>query len=278
MPSIPLLILFDLIGWIFMAFEIAVPAAFATLSSQWIYANFGWGGIALSAPFLLGGTLISFCGGIAFLRLFAPKLREGEFPFPSHPVARAWAIHFQIARLAQMTGIRPFFMGTTLLRFLLLRSLGAKNAFRISTSSDLYVYDASMIEIGEGVLIGGTSGVVGHYIDSGKLTLLPTKIGAGCQLMTGVLLGPGTELGEKVSFGSFSRTAAYVRIGAGSHIGLQVTIEPQVTIGKRALIGNHVIIGPKCDIGDRAIVESGSNLPKGTKIPPGGRFPPTKSP
>lgn len=277
MPSIPLLVLFDILGWSFMAFEIAIPTIFATCVSQWIFTNFGWTGIAFTAPLLVGGTLISFCAGIAFLRLLAPRLEHGEFPFPNHRVSRAWAVHFQIARLAQMTGIRPFFMGTTLLRFLLLRSLGAKAAFRVSTSSDLYIYDASMIEIGEGVMIGGTSGVVGHYIDSGILTLLPTKIGAGCQLMTGVLLGPGTELGEKVSFGSFSRTAAHVRIGAGAHIGYGVTIEPQVKIGRKALVGNQVTIGSKCEIGDRAVVESGSTLPKGTRVPDGGRFPPTKS-
>lgn len=278
MPSIPLLILFDFVGWVIMAYELAVPAVFAAAGARWIFANYGWAGIAAGAPFLLGGTLIAFCAGVASLRILVPRPRPGVFAFPNDPNSRAWVLHFQIARLAQMTGVRPFFMGTTLLRFLLLRSLGAKNAFRISTSSDLYVYDASLIEIGEGVMIGGTSGIVGHFIDSGKITLLPTRIGAHCQLMTGVLLGPGTELGERVSFGTQSVTTAAVKIGDGSHIGYKVTIESQVAIGRKVIVGNRVVIGANCEIGDRAVIESDAKVPKGTKIAPGERWTVTRSP
>lgn len=271
-----LLILFDLIGWICMAFEIAVPAAFAVLASNAVFGAFGWWGILLASPLLLVGMLLSFCAAVFFLRTLAPTLREGEYPFPNHPMSRAWSVHLQIARLAQMTGIRPFFMGTTTARFFLLRALGAKAAFRINTSSDLYVYDASMVEIGPGVLVGGTSGIVGHYVEGGKLTLKKTIVGAGSQLGTGILLGPGTRLGEKVSVSSFSRFAANIEVGERTHIGYDVMIEPHCAIGKRVIIGNRVTLQSHCEIGDRAVIESGVTLAKGTKVPAGERV--TSSP
>lgn len=271
MAPILLLILFDILGWIFMAFEIAVPTAFAVLSSRIVFSHYGWFGIFLASPLLIAGVLISFCFGVFLLRISAPRLKEGEFPFPDHSVSRSWAIHLQIARLAQMTGIRPFFMGTNITRFLLLRALGAKVAFRMNTSSDLYVYDAAMIEIREGVMVGGTSGIVGHYIDAGKLTLLRTIVGKDCQLGTGVLLGPGTRLGEKVGVGSFSRFSANITVGEKSHIGYSVTVEPNCIIGKRVIIGNQVTLQSHCEIGDRSVIETGVVLPKGTQVPAGTR-------
>lgn len=276
MPSIFLLILFDVLGWIFMAIEIAFPATFLTLSSQFIFSHFGWIGIFLTSPFIMAGGLISFCLGIFLLRIAAPRLKEGEYPFPRHAMSRSWAIHLQIARLPQMNGVRPFFMGSNISRFLLLRALGAKAAFRVNTSSDLYVYDAAMITIDEGVMVGGTSGIVGHYIDAGKLTLLRTIVGKDSQIGTGVLLGPGTRLGEKVGVGSFSRFSANITVGDKTHIGYGVTIEPNCKIAQRVIIGNQVTIQSHCVIGEKAVIETGVVLPKGTTVPPGTRV--TKSP
>ncbi len=276
MASILLLIVFDLLGWICMTFELALPAVFIHCATSALFTLGGWVAVALASPFLLAGALFSFCLAVFILRLLAPKLREGEFPFPNHAISRAWAIHLQIARLAQMSGVRPFFMGMNTTRFFLLRALGAKTAFRVNTSSDLYVYDAAMIEIGEGVMVGGNSGIVGHYIEGGKLTLRRTVVGAGSQLGTGILLGPGTQLGERVSVASFSRFGAAITVGERSHIGHSVVIEPACTIGKRTIIGNQVTIQSHCTIGDRAVIESGVTLPKGTHVAPGERV--TKSP
>lgn len=276
MPSIAQMILFDLVGWIVMSIEIVVPLSVLVLLSRRVIDTFGiWGLIALS-PLVLIVTLLAFCLAIFGLRMtarmFTPKVTEGVYPFPSHPVAKAWAVNLLIARLPQFLGVRPFFMGSNLLRFFYLRALGSHSSFRINTSSDLYVYDAPLVEIHEEVMIGGTSGIAAHYIENGKITLMKVVVGRGSQLMTGILLGPGSRLGERVKIASFTRFAANVTVGSRTYIGHNTVIEPHVTIGERVIIGNRVMIESNVEIGDRAVIESGTVIRKGTKIPAGTRY------
>jgi acetyltransferase-like isoleucine patch superfamily enzyme len=271
--KLALLVINDILGCLFVATEVAFPATFAALTFQWAFGHFGWLGVFLISPLVYQGALLSFCLGIFVLRLLIPRLPAGEFAIATHPVTRSWAVNLQIARLPQMAGVRPFFMGGNFTRFFFLRALGAKVAFKISTASDVYIYDASMVEIGEGALIGGASGISGHFAEKGKLTLLRTVIGEGCQLGTAVIVGPGTVLGKRITVASYTRFFAHITVGEKTHVGHTVTIEPFCTIGSRVIIGNRVVIQGHCEIGDRAVIESGSVVPKGTKIPAGTRYP-----
>jgi carbonic anhydrase/acetyltransferase-like protein (isoleucine patch superfamily) len=277
MPSIPIMILFDLVGWIFMCIELSIPLLYLNFAFRMVFESYGIVGLVLLSPLLLVTTLLMFCAGIFLLRrtvqLFLPRLKDGVFSFPNDPVARAWALNLQIARLPQMMGIRPFFMGSNLLRFFYLRALGSTASFRVNTSSDLYVYDAPMVEIQEEVMIGGSSGIAAHYIENGKLTLLKTVVGKGSQLMTGILLGPGCRLGERVKVASFTRLSANITVGARSYLGHTVIIEPNCTLGAKVIVGNRVTIESNCEIGERAVIASGAVVPKGTKIAAGGRYP-----
>jgi acetyltransferase-like isoleucine patch superfamily enzyme len=275
MPSVALMILFDLVGWIVMSIEIFVPAWAFVCAAFWIYDAGGTLALAIASPFLLLSTLIFFCMTVWALRLvarvFTARIEDGVYAFPAHPVAKAWAVHLLIARLPQFLGVRPFFMGSNVLRWFYLRALGARADFRIQTSSDLYVYDAPMVEIQEEVMIGGSSGIAAHYIENGKITLARVVIGRGSQLMTGILLGPGSRLGERVKLASFTRLAAHVTVGSRCYVGHSVVIEPNCVIGDRVIIGNRVMIESGAEIGDRAVIESGAVIPKGTRIAPGAR-------
>lgn len=272
MPSIALMVLFDLVGWVVMAIELFVPAWFFVCAAFWIFDAGGTPVLLAASPLLLLTTLILFCLTVWALRLvaraFTARIEDGVYAFPSHPVSKAWAVHLLIARLPQFLGVRPFFMGSNVLRWFYLRALGARASFRIQTSSDLYVYDAPMVEIQEEVMIGGTSGIAAHYIENGKITLARVVIGRGSQLMTGILLGPGSKLGEQVKLASFTQLAAHVTLGDRCYVGHHCVIEPNCKIGERVIIGNRVMIESGVEIGDRAVIESGAVIPKGTKIPP----------
>jgi acetyltransferase-like isoleucine patch superfamily enzyme len=272
MVPIPILLLFDLLGLVFMALEISAPVAFLIAAGGACLASHGWVGLLVASPLLLAGALASFCAAIFFLRVLVPRPREGEFPFPGHAVSRAWAMNLQIARLPQSAAIRPLFMGTNLFRFLYLRALGAKASFRINTSADVSVLDDTMVEIGEGALIGLGTTVLAHYVDGKKLVYRRTVIGKGTQIGAFCLVGPGTVFGENVTVAPYAGFAAAITVGAKSKIGHNATIEPGTAIGTGVTIGAYSLVQAKCEIGDGAVVAPGAVVPKGTKIAAGARF------
>jgi carbonic anhydrase/acetyltransferase-like protein (isoleucine patch superfamily) len=270
---IPLLILFDILSWFFIGVEATTGIAVIYEGGAYAYSHYGWLGIGLASPFLLGGSLIAVCMVIFLMRLVTPRLREGSHPFPMSPGARAWVIQLFIARLPQMAAFRPFFMGTFLIRYIYLRSLGAKCPFKFNTAGDAWVHDPSLIEIGEGAVISGNSIVGGHLVIGGKLRLRKTKLGARTQVHLCTTIGPGCEIEEDTTIGPINRFVANISVGKKSTFGYQCFIEMGCQIGENVVVGNRVTMEAACKIGNGAVIESDSILPKGTRVAEGGRYP-----
>ena len=78
------------------------------------------------------------------------------------------------------------------------RLMGAKvgKGVNINTAG---LADLSMLEIGEGVLIGGGVALICHVFDRGFLRLLPTKIGNHVSIGLGSVIMPDCEIGDGAS-------------------------------------------------------------------------------
>lgn len=65
--------------------------------------------------------------------------------------------------------------------------------------------DPSLIEMGDGVTIGGSASIMAHYAQGGYLVIAPVRIAAGATIGLRAIIMGGVEVGEKarVLAGSF---------------------------------------------------------------------------
>jgi acetyltransferase-like isoleucine patch superfamily enzyme len=223
----------------------------------------------LALVFLIG--LLATAGAI---RLLLPRLMAGRYPFPSHPHAVVWLLHFSLQRLMYLPVWRHFLFAFSTLRWALLSALGAKAAFNMDTSSDVLILDLPLMDLGAGSMIGAGCTISGHVVEQGTLVLGAVRIGPGAQVGNNVLIGPGTTIGEHATIGPECRLPADNTIGPFAYLGAACYVSPGVSIGANAVLGHQVAIGPGVTIGDHAVVATGTRIPKGTIVASGMHYPP----
>lgn len=126
-------------------------------------------------------------------RVFGLTLREGEYKIPSWGAAK-WAITNSLVLLVSAT-FMDFMLLTPLITFFY-RLMGAKVGKNVQINSKNCA-DLSLLEIGDGAVIGGHATVIGHSVERGRIILKKVKIGPNVVVGLNSVVLPGSELGRR---------------------------------------------------------------------------------
>ena len=97
-----------------------------------------------------------------------------------------------------------------------LRLLGRRLAGkRIVTINSTAIADPSLIEMEDGVTIGGTASIMAHYAQGGYLVIAPVRLRAGATIGLRAIVMGGVEVGEKAKVLAGSFVLPNTRIPAG---------------------------------------------------------------
>lgn len=154
-------------------------------------------GVSLAGGyFLFGFSLIILAGFVrTALRL---RLKEGNYPIFSWN-ALNWAFINSLYLMINFTFID--FILLTPFANLLLRFLGAKLGKNIQINSK-FVFDATLLEIGDNTVIGGGAIIIGHVVERGILKLRKVKIGNNVTISSHATIMPGCEIGDNAIIGA----------------------------------------------------------------------------
>jgi len=146
--------------------------------------------------FLFGITLILLVGFTrTVLRL---RLKEGRYPVFSWGALK-WAFVSSLYLMINFTFID--FILLTPFANLLHRLLGAKLGKNVQINSK-FVFDATLLEIGDNTVIGGDAIIIGHVVERGRLKLSRVKIGKNVTLGSHCTVMPGCEIGDNAIIGA----------------------------------------------------------------------------
>jgi acetyltransferase-like isoleucine patch superfamily enzyme len=199
-------LLFSLVMYALAAvfFGVALMPGLALLLKAWnatrasgpLFRLFCLGTSLAAGFFLFGFTLILLVGG--FRTVFRLRLKEGNHPFFSWE-AMKWAFISSLYLLINFTFIE--FILLTPFANLLFRLLGAKLGKNVQFNSK-YVFDATLLEIGDNTVVGGGAIIIGHLVERGVLKLKKVKIGKNVTIGSHCTIMPGCEIGDRAIIGA----------------------------------------------------------------------------
>jgi len=168
----------------------------ATLASPALFRLFCLGVSIAAAYFLFGIALILLVG--VFRTVFRLRLKEGTHPMFSYEALK-WAFMGSLYLMIHYTFID--FVLLTPFANLLFRMLGAKLGKNVQFNSK-FVFDASLLEIGDNTVVGGGAIINGHIVERGRLVLKKVKIGRNVTIGSHATIMPGCEIGDKSIIGA----------------------------------------------------------------------------
>lgn len=269
-PPGHVLLLLDAVWTLFLVVVIGPPIA-ATVAlyglvgawiSPWVNALL----IPLWALFFLGAMILTTW----IVRLLLPRVRAGDYPFPGHPMARAWALGFALQRVVYLPLWRVPIFCLAGLRTLLLRALGARVALSIQTGSDPQLLDAPLLTIEPGAMIASGCLLSGHLLMAdGRLRLAEIHLREGASLSEHVHVGPGVTFDRGSVVGPSCLIGPGSRLGVDAYVGMGCRLVAEVEIGDGARLGHFVTCERGVRVGAGATVASRTHLARGTVIPAG---------
>lgn len=158
--------------------------------------------------FLFGFTLILLAGGARVI--FRMRLKEGNHKIYSFQALK-WAFISSLYLLINFTFID--FILLTPFANVLLKMLGAKIGKNVQINSK-FVFDATLLEIGDNTVIGGGASIIAHIVERGILKLKKVKIGKNVTIGSRAIIMPGCEIGDEAL------------IGAGAVLHKNTKVEP----------------------------------------------------
>jgi len=154
-------------------------------------------GFSTAAAYFLFGLSLVFLIGFSRLVLRL-RLKEGVYKMISAQAA-AWAVISSLYLLINFTFI--YFILLTPFAGWLLRMLGAKIGKNVQVNSK-FVFDASLLEIGDNTVIGGGAIIIGHQVERGMLKLRRVKIGSNVTIGSNSIITPGCQIGDRAIIGA----------------------------------------------------------------------------
>ena len=148
-------------------------------------------GMTLSLGYFIFGLMLIVLVGI-FRTVLGLKLKEGTHPLASGE-AMKWAFISSLFLMIHYTFID--FILLTPFANLLFRLLGAKLGKNVQFNSK-YIFDATLLEIGDNTVIGGGAIINCHIIERNSLKLKKVKIGSNVLLGSHCTVMPGCEIGD----------------------------------------------------------------------------------
>lgn len=165
-------------------------------------------GITLAAGyFIFGFTLILLVG--FFRSVLQLRLREGNHPIFSKEALK-WAFMGSLYLMINFTFIE--FILLTPFANLLFRLLGAKLGKNVQFNSK-FVYDATLLEIGDNTVVGGGAIIIGHIVERGLLRLKKVKIGKNVTIGSHCTIMPGCEIEDGAIIGASAVLLKDTKVG-----------------------------------------------------------------
>ncbi len=147
--------------------------------------------LALVAAYFLHGLFLILLVGTLRI-IFQLNLKEAEYPLVSLGTAK-WFIINALQTLVSITFMD--FVLLTPFASLFYRLMGAKLGRNVQINSK-FCADISLLEIGNGSVIGGHATVIGHSFERDKLILKKVKIGRHVVVGLNAVILPGAEIGD----------------------------------------------------------------------------------
>ncbi|MCK9614383.1 MAG: hypothetical protein M0R48_02630 [Candidatus Omnitrophica bacterium] len=146
--------------------------------------------------FIFGFSLIILAGTVR--TIFCLRLKEGTHKMFSLESFK-WAFVNSLYLLINFTFID--FILLTPFANLLQRLLGARLGKNVQINSK-FVFDATLLEIGDNTVIGGGAIIIGHVVERGFLKLKKVKIGKNVTIGSHATIMPGCEIGDNAVIGA----------------------------------------------------------------------------
>jgi len=163
----------------------------------------------VSAYFMYGLCLIFLLGAIRVV--FRLSLKEGEYPMYSIGALK-WAVVNSLVLVLSNT-FMDFVLLTPFIN-IFYRFMGAKLGKNVQINSKNCA-DLSLLEIGDGAVIGGHATVIGHSFERGRIILKKVKIGKRALIGLNSVVLPGADIGERAV------------IAAGAVLSKNAVVEPR---------------------------------------------------
>ncbi len=200
--AIPIILAAPPAGWFLMWAWPLTPAS-------WLLGSLVKVSVLFGAYLLYGCTLLIVI--IVLSRLLPMGYQEGREGHESSRsvffvIRNVWML---VARVIFLTFVRA-----TPLMSAYLRGLGAEVGAKTLVNT-VQVWDAPLLRIGKGAVIGGSSVIMGHYGDEDDLLLAPVHIGHGAVVGERAVVFPDTEIGDGAILGANSVLLPGSRIPPG---------------------------------------------------------------
>ena len=163
--------------WLFD--EILAPML-ATLSSAWRYPLTG---LALASSYFAYGLTLLLVAPLLNL-LLGGRLQ----PYRGSAVslmALRWYVHCTLTLVVRYSFLE--FVTPSPFAQLYYRLMGMKIGRNVTINSTA-IADPSLIEMADGVTIGGSASVMAHYAQGGYLVIAPVRLGSGATIVVAMIL------------------------------------------------------------------------------------------
>lgn len=147
--------------------------------------------VSFAAAYFIYGFCVIIITGIVRV-IFGLTLSEGEYPMASIGSLK-WMLTNALVQLVANTFMD--FMILTPFITLFFRMMGAKVGKNAQINSKRCA-DLSLLELGDGAVIGGHATVIGHSFERGRIILRKVKIGKHAVIGLNSVILPGCQIGE----------------------------------------------------------------------------------
>lgn len=146
--------------------------------------------------FVFGFGLIVLSGLVR--TIFRLRLREGSHKIFSFEALK-WAFVSSLYLIINFTFID--FILLTPFANLLQRLLGARLGRNVQINSK-FIFDSTLLEIGDNTVVGGGAIIIGHVVERGILKLKKVRIGKNVTIGSHATIMPGCEIGDNSIIGA----------------------------------------------------------------------------
>lgn len=166
--------------------------------------------LGLGVTYFLYGFMLLLTTASLF-RLMCLRLHPGEYPLMSVTTFK-WVLGSGLHLLVKVT-FMDFLMLSPFLNTWL-RCMGAKLGEGVMINSK-YVHDVSLLEIGDGTVVGGEAAISCHAVEHNHLILRRIQIGRKCLIGQRTILMPGVTIEDEAVIGAQAMVLKNERVPAG---------------------------------------------------------------
>jgi len=162
-----------------------------------VLARYAALGLSLAGGYFLFGLTLIFLVGMVRMVLRI-RLKEGNHPIFSAEAFK-WAFVSALYLLVNFTFID--FILLTPFSNIFFRMLGVKLGKNVQINSK-FIFDATLLEIGDNTVVGGGAIIIGHIVERGTLKLRKVSIGKNVTIGSHSTVMPGCEIGDNAIIGA----------------------------------------------------------------------------